>query len=183
MKIQFLALPELQDVILQASLLVHDEEVGLLGDSGVNLEEELVVDEGFNRALEVIGREIGVYEGIIEDLAPEKVIYLLWGFAGDTRCHSCSVIRVRGRILTLPELDLEIIHLIAVEVSEDVIVGVVNQASVVVDPVLLDLILIHIVKVLVSTLGKIQISSILDSLARLYTLLNVFHSEVSKGRV
>jgi hypothetical protein len=76
-KIQFLALPELQDVILQASLLVHDEEVGLLGDSGVNLEEELVVDEGFNRALEVIGREIGVYEGIIEDLVPEKVIYLL----------------------------------------------------------------------------------------------------------
>jgi hypothetical protein len=76
-KIQFLALPELQDVILQASLLVHDEEVGLLGDSGVNLEEELVVDEGFNRALVVIGGEIGVYEGIIEDLAPEKVIYLL----------------------------------------------------------------------------------------------------------
>jgi hypothetical protein len=75
-KIQFFALPELQDVILQASLLVHYEEVGLLGDSGVNLKEELVVDEGFYWALIVIGREIGVNEGIIEDLIPEKVIYL-----------------------------------------------------------------------------------------------------------
>ena len=77
MKIQFLALPELEDVILQASLLVHDEEVGFFRDSGVNLEEELVVDEGFNRALVVICREICVNEGIIEDLVPEKVIYLL----------------------------------------------------------------------------------------------------------
>ena len=94
MKIQFLALPELQDVILQARLLVHYEEVGFLRDSGVYLEEELVVDEGFNRALVVIGREIGVNEGIVEDLVPEKVIYLLGGLAGDTRCHSYRVIRV-----------------------------------------------------------------------------------------
>jgi hypothetical protein len=58
--------------------LVHNEKVGFLGDSGVNLEEELVVDEGFNRAFKVVCREIGVNEGIIEDLAPEKVIYLQW---------------------------------------------------------------------------------------------------------
>ena len=49
-----------------------------MDDSGVNLEEELVVDEGFNRAFKVVCREIGVNEGIIEDLAPEKVIYLQW---------------------------------------------------------------------------------------------------------
>ena len=36
---------------------------------------------------------------------------------------------------------------------------------------------------LVSTFREIQISPILDSLARLYTLLNVFHSEMSEGWV
>ena len=163
--------------------MVHNEKVGFLGDSGVNLEEELVVDEGFNRPFKVICREIGVNEGIIEDLAPKKVIYLQWGLACDARCHSCCVIGVRGRILTLPELDLEKIHLITVEISEDVIVGVINQAGVVVNTVLLDFILINIVKVLVSALGKIQISSILDSLARLYTLLDIFNGEESEGWV
>ena len=179
MKIQFLALPELQDVVLQTRLLVHDEEIGFLGDSGVNLEEELVVDEGFNRAFKVVCREIGVNEGIIEDLAPEKVIYLQWWLACDTRCDSCCVIGVWGRILTLPELDLEKIHLITVEISEDVIIGVVNQAGVVVDPILLNLILIHIVKMLVSTLGKVQICSILNSFSSLYTLLDIFDGEES----
>ena len=94
MKIQFLALPELENVILQSRLLVHNEKVGFLGDSGVNLEEELVVDKGFNGAFEVIGRKIGVNEGIIEDLAPKKVINLQWGLACDTRCDSCCVIGV-----------------------------------------------------------------------------------------
>ena len=128
MKIQFLALPKLEDLILQISLLIHDVEVGFLDGSGLNLEEELVIDEVFNRVFEVIWREIGVNEGIIEDLAPEKVINLLWGLACDTRGHSYGEIGVWSRILTLPELDLEIFHLITVEISEDVILGVVNQA-------------------------------------------------------
>jgi hypothetical protein len=93
-KIQFLALPELEDVILQARLLVHDEEVGFLGGSGINLEEELVINEGFNWIFEIIGRKIGVNEGEIENLVHEKVIYLLWRLACYTRCHSCCVIRV-----------------------------------------------------------------------------------------
>jgi hypothetical protein len=93
-KIQFLALPKLEDVILQPRLLVHDKKVGFLGDSGVNFEEELVIDESLNRVFEVIGREIGVNEGIIEDLAPEKVIYLQWGLACDAWCDSCCVIWV-----------------------------------------------------------------------------------------
>ena len=58
-------------------LLVHYEEVGFLGDLGINFKEELVIDESFNRVYEVIGHEIGVNEGIIEDLAREKIIYLL----------------------------------------------------------------------------------------------------------
>ena len=77
MKTQLFALPELEDVILQLRLLVHYEEVGFLCDSGINFEEELVIDESFNRFFEVIGNEIGVNEGIIEDLASEKSIYLL----------------------------------------------------------------------------------------------------------
>ena len=128
MEIQFLALPKLEDLILQISLLIHDEEVGFLGGSGLNFEEELVIDEVFNRVFEVIWREVGVNEGIIEDLAPEKVINLLLGLACDTRSHSYSETGVWSRILTFPELNLEIFHLISVEISEDVILGVVNKA-------------------------------------------------------
>jgi len=53
-KIQFFALPKLEDLILQISLLIHDEEVCFLGGSGLNFEEELVIDEVFNRVFEVI---------------------------------------------------------------------------------------------------------------------------------
>ena len=128
MEIQFVALPKLEDLILQISLLIHDVKVGFLRGSGLNLKEELVIDESFNGVFEVIWSEIGVNEGIIQDLAPEKVINLQWGLACDIWGHSYRVIGIWGRILTFPELDLEIFHLIAVEISEDVILGVVDQA-------------------------------------------------------
>ena len=128
MEIQFVALPKLEDLIFQISLLIHDIEVGFLGGSGFNLKKELVIDEVFNRIFEVLWGKIGVNESIIEDLAPEKVINLQWGLACDTWGHSYRVIGIWGRILTFPQLDLEIFHLIAVEISEDVILGVVDQA-------------------------------------------------------
>ena len=57
--------------------------------------------------------------------------------------------------MTFPELDLEIIHLIAIEVPVDVIFGFIIQALVFVDPIFLDLNLIHIVEILIATLSKI----------------------------
>jgi len=57
--------------------LIHYEEVGFLSNRWIYFEEELVIDESLDRVFVVIGREIGVNEGKIEDLAPEKVIYLL----------------------------------------------------------------------------------------------------------
>jgi hypothetical protein len=57
--------------------LIHYKEVGFLRNRWIYFEEELVIDESFDRVFVVIGSEIGVNEGKIEDLAPEKVIYLL----------------------------------------------------------------------------------------------------------
>ena len=152
---QFFALAKLEDVILKTCLLVHYEEICLLRDPGVNIKEELVINVAFNRIFEVICREIGVWEGEIENLISQKLIYLYLRFACDPGCYSGGVIRIWSCILTFPELDLKIIHLIAIEVPVDVIFGFIIQALVFIDSILLDLHLIHIVEILIATLSKI----------------------------
>ena len=94
MKVQFLALTELQNVIFEAGLLIHYEEIGFLSHRRVNLEEELVINECLDRVVIVIGSEIGVDEGKIEDLISEILIDLLPRLALHPRSDSDGL-RVR----------------------------------------------------------------------------------------
>ena len=181
MKVQFLALPELQDVIFKACLLIHYKEVGFLRNRWIYFEEELVIDESLNRVFVVIGREIGVNEGEIEDLTPEKVIYLQWGLACDTRCHSCCVIGVRSRILTLPELEFEVGHAVFVEVPENLIVEVL-QAREVVDAITNNLGLVNEAETLGAALRESKILPILFAFTILHSLIDIFRGhEANSG--
>ena len=174
MKVQFLALPELQDVIFKACLLIHYKEVSFLSNRWIYFEEELVIDECLDRVFVVIGREIGVNEGKIENLAPEKVIYLLRGLACDTRCHSCCVIGVRSCILTLPELEFEVGHAVFVEVPENLIVEVL-QASEVVDAITNDLGFVNKIKTVGPAFFDAKILPLLDTITIFHSLIDIFN--------
>ena len=127
--------------------MIHYEEIGFLSNRRVNLEEELVIDECLDRVFIVIGREIGVDEGEIEDLISEILINLLPRLALHPRSDS-DRLRVRGGgILTLPELELEVVHAVFVEVPENLIVKVL-QARVVINAITLHLGLVYVTKAL-----------------------------------
>ncbi len=138
MKVQFLALPELQNVIFEACLLIHNKEIGFLSYRWVNLEEELVIDEGLNRVFVVIGSKIGVNECEIEYFISEILVDILSRLALHPRRDSDRLRVCGGGILTLPELEFKIVHTVFVEVPEDLIVEVL-QAREVVDAITLHL--------------------------------------------
>ena len=159
-----------------------NKEVGFLSYSRVDLEEELVINEVLDWVLEIIIGEISIYERKTEYLILEIVIYCLWRSAPDSRRYTCRVFRVVCGVLTLPQLDLQVFHFLPVEVPEDVIV-VIEQAGVVVDSVLGHLGLVHIVEVLLPTLGEIHSRSILNTLSIIYCLSNVLYSKEANTRI
>jgi hypothetical protein len=171
-KVQFLALTELQNVIFEASLLIHYEEICLLSHRRVNLEEELVIDECLDRVVIVIGREIGVNEGKIEDLISEIIIDLLPRLALHPRSDSNRLRVRRGGILTLPELELEVVHAVFVEVPENLIVEVL-QAGVVVNAITLHLGLVHVAKTLGAAFCESKILPIFNALTVFNSLPDV----------
>ena len=174
MKVQFLALPELQNVIFEACLLIHYEEIGFLSHRRVNLEEELVIDECLDRVVIVIGREIGVYEGKIEDLISEIIINLLLRLALHPRSDSNSFRVRRGGILTLPELEFKVVHAVFVEVPENLIVEVL-QACVVINAITLHLGLVYVAK----TLGAAFCESKILPIFNAFTVFNSLPDKLS----
>ena len=174
MKAQFLTLPELQEVIFEAYLLIHYEEISFLSDRWVDLEEKLVIDECLDRVVIVIGGEIGVYEGEIEDLISEILIDLLPRLALDARSDSDRLgVGGGGCILTLPQLELEVVHAIFVEVPENLIV-IVLQASEVVDAITIHFGLVHVAETLGAAFCEIKIRPIFYALTILHSLPYIF---------
>ena len=174
MKVQFLALPELQNVIFKACLLIHYEEIGFLSNRRVNLEEELVIDECLDRVFIVIGSEISVDEGKIEDLISKILIDFLprlalhpWSDSDRLRVHG------GGGILTLPELELEVVHAVFVEVTENLIVEVL-QARVVIDAITLHLGLVHVAKALGAASRESKILPLFYSFSIFNSLPDIF---------
>lgn len=104
MKRDLATLSELKKIILQACNLVLYVEVCFLTQFRIKLEKELVIDKCVDRLFIVIGFEISVDKGEVENLASKVFIDSFLIFASDARLdpHLITI----GCILALPELDL-----------------------------------------------------------------------------
>ena len=111
-------LPDLQDAILQAELLLLDEEVRHLPIEGVDLEEELVVYEILDGLLIVIFLKHAVDEGETENLTVEVLVDLGLGLTS----HPGRQLP-RG-VAAFVHFELQVGHLCVVEVALEAVVFV-----------------------------------------------------------
>lgn len=114
-------LTQLNQVVLQLVLLPLDEKVCPPTYSGIQVQEQLVVDKGGDCFLEVLEVEHLVNESEGKSLIPEVAINSLLVLT------SHSHWQVSRLVITLPQLQLEVCHFLLVEVSIELI-GFVGHA-------------------------------------------------------
>lgn len=102
MKLHLCWLSKLQELIFERSFLMLDIEVRFFTDSGVQLEEKLIIYKGQQWFFIIIKSKHGVYKGETELFGFEEIINSSLILASHIRLNSNGIVELNRIVLALP---------------------------------------------------------------------------------